>query len=84
MPWLRAKAADVWLVGQSAPATGVLAPSNAETTAGARLGFAWVNSRGGISGRPLQLLSMDDGQDAKRTATNTTALLNQGVHALAL
>lgn len=83
-PWLRAQTADAWLIGQSAPATGVLAPSNAETTAGAKLGFAWANSRGGISGRPLQLLSMDDGQDAKRTAQNTTALLNQGVHALAL
>lgn len=81
---LRARAADAWLVGQSAPQTGVLAPSNAETTAGANLGFAWVNSRGGVAGRPIQLMSLDDGQDAKRTEANTATLLAQGVHALAL
>jgi branched-chain amino acid transport system substrate-binding protein len=83
-PWLRARAADAWLIGQSAPATGVLAASNAETTTGANLAFARINARGGIHGRPLQLVSLDDAQDAKRTAENTTKLLDQGVHALAL
>jgi branched-chain amino acid transport system substrate-binding protein len=83
-PWLRASAADRWLIGQSAPQTGVLAPSNAETTAGARLYFSRVNARGGVHGKPLELVSLDDGQDARRTAENTTRLLAEGAQVLAL
>lgn len=83
-PWLGARAADRWLIGQSAPGTGVLAPSNAETTAGARLFFNRVNARGGVHGKPLDLVFLDDGQDAKRTAENTTKLLADGAHLLAL
>jgi ABC-type branched-subunit amino acid transport system substrate-binding protein len=83
-PWVRARAADAWLIGQSAPQTGVLAPSNAETTAAARLYFERLNARGGVHGKPIELVSIDDGQDAKRTAENTQKLLNQGVLGLAL
>lgn len=83
-PWVRARAADAWLVGQSAPQTGVLAPSNAETTAGARLFFDRLNARGGVHGKPIELVSVDDGQNPQRTAENTQALLKQGVLALAL
>lgn len=84
VPGLRASAADRWLIGQSAPQTGVLAPSNAETTAGARLYFERVNARGGVHGKPFELVSIDDGQDAKRTAENTARLLADGAHLLAL
>lgn len=83
-PWVRARAADAWVIGQSAPQTGVLAPSNAETTGSARLYFERVNAKGGVHGRPIELLSLDDGQDAKRTAENTQKLLSQGVLGLAL
>jgi ABC-type branched-subunit amino acid transport system substrate-binding protein len=83
-PWVRSSAAASWVIGQSAPQTGVLAPSNAETTAGARLYFGRVNARGGVHNRPLELLSLDDGQDPKRAAANTQQLLDQGVLALGL
>lgn len=83
-PWVGARASEAWRIGQSAPQTGVLAPSNAETTAGARLYFERLNARGGVHGRPIELVSLDDGQDAKRTAENTQKLLDQGVLALAL
>lgn len=73
-----------WLIGQSAPQTGVLAASNAETTAGTKLYFSRLNAKGGVHGKPVELISMDDGQDAKRAAANTQALLDQGVHALAM
>lgn len=76
--------AQAWLIGQSAPQTGVLAASNAETTAGTRLYFSRLNAKGGVHGKPIELISMDDGQDAKRAASNTQALLDQGVHALAM
>lgn len=83
-PWVRTRAAPGWIIGQSAPLTGVLAASNAETTAGARLYFTRLNARGGVHGRPIELVSMDDGQDPKRTAANTQALLDQGALALAM
>lgn len=83
-PWISTRAAEAWLIGQSAPQSGVLAASNAETTAGARLFFARVNARGGVHGRPIELVSLDDAQDAQRTAANTQALLDRGALALAL
>ena len=83
-PWLGARANAAWVIGQSAPQTGVLAASNAETTAAARLYFSQLNRRGGVHGRPIELLSMDDAQDPKRTAENTQKLLNLGVLGLAL
>lgn len=84
-PFFAARAAaSAWLIGQSAPQTGVLAASSGETTAGTRLYLSRLNARGGVHGRPVELVSMDDGQDAKRTAANTQALLDQGVHALAM
>lgn len=73
-----------WLIGQSAPQTGVLAASNAETTAGARLYFSRVNAKGGVHNKPIELISLDDAQDAKRTAANTQALLERGVLALGM
>lgn len=80
---VRAQAAS-WLIGQSAPQSGVLAASNAETTAGAQLYFSRLNARGGVHGKPVELVSLDDAQDAKRTAANTQALLDRGALALGL
>lgn len=83
-PWIRASASASWTIGQSAPQTGVVAAANAETTAGARLYFGRLNARGGVHGKPIELVSLDDGQDPKRTAANTQTLLDQGVLALGL
>jgi branched-chain amino acid transport system substrate-binding protein len=84
-PAFRARATSAsWLIGQSAPQSGVLAASNAETTAGARLYFGRLNAKGGVHGKPVELVSLDDAQDAKRTAANTQALLERGVLALGL
>ena len=83
-PWIQARSASSWLIGQSAPQTGIVAPTNAETTAGARLYFNRLNAHGGVHGRSIELLSLDDGQDPKRTLANTQTLLDQGVLALGL
>jgi ABC-type branched-subunit amino acid transport system substrate-binding protein len=84
VPWIAGAASSGWLIGQSAPQTGVLAASNAETTAGAKLYFSRLNARGGVHGRPIDLVSLDDGQDPKRSADNTQKLLDQGVLALGM
>jgi ABC-type branched-subunit amino acid transport system substrate-binding protein len=49
------------------PLTGVLAASNKESIDGARLYLDAFNARGGAQGRPVQLQTLDDGQDPKRS-----------------
>ncbi len=49
------------------PFTGVLAASNKEAIDGAQLFLSGFNSRGGIKGRQVQLKTLDDGQDPKRS-----------------
>lgn len=59
------------------PFTGVLAASNKESIAGAVLYLNALNARGGIQGRPVQLQTLDDGQDPKRTAELFTQLVTE-------
>jgi branched-chain amino acid transport system substrate-binding protein len=48
------------------PFTGVLASSNKEAIAGTNLFLEGLNAGGGVQGRPVQLQTLDDGQDPKR------------------
>lgn len=45
----------------------MLAASNKEAIDGAQLFLAGFNARGGLRGRPVQLKTLDDGQDPKRS-----------------
>ncbi len=49
------------------PFTGVLAASNKESIDGARLFLDAYNARGGVQGRKVELRTLDDGQDPKRS-----------------
>ena len=60
------------------PFTGVLAASNTEAIEGARLALEAFNKRGGLAGRPVQLKTLDDAQDAKRSAVLLDELLAEG------
>ena len=75
-PALRAQEALV--VHHIGPFTGVLAASNIEAIDGARLYLNALNSRGGVGGRAVQLQTLDDGQDPKRTREHFEALVAQG------
>src|SRR5437762_4609600 len=71
------------LIGQSAPLTG----SNAELGNDIRNGllayFRKVNDAGGVHGRKLQLVSLDDGNAVPRAEANTKKLVEeQSVFAL--
>ena len=57
------------------PFTGVLAASNKESIAGAQLYLDAFNGRGGVQGRRVQLRTLDDGQDPKRTKEHFDALI---------
>ena len=70
------------VLGQSAALTGAAAQLGLQFQAGARLMFARTNSRGGINGRSIELISLDDGYEPDRCASNTRKLLDDGVAAL--
>ncbi len=63
-------------IGQSAAMTAPLAQA---FTAGAKLYFDRINSAGGVNGRKLDLISLDDAGNPATTASNTKKLLDQGV-----
>jgi branched-chain amino acid transport system substrate-binding protein len=55
--------------------TGILAGSAADNAVGTQAAFRSVNRSGGIHGRELKLLTLDDGYVASRTADNTKLVL---------
>ncbi len=72
-----ANAQEKWIVGQSAPLTGSNAELGLSIRDGANAFFKSVNARGGIAGRTIELISLDDRNDRKTAGTNTTKLLNE-------
>lgn len=64
-------------LGQSAAFSGSLAALGEEYKAGANLYFESINARGGVLGRKIKLVSLDDGYDPARATANTTELLEK-------
>ena len=73
-----------WLIGQTAGHTGAVAATVNEATAGAQLYFDAVNQRGGIAGKPIELVSLDDKFEPKLAAQNARKLIGDGAIALFL
>jgi ABC-type branched-subunit amino acid transport system substrate-binding protein len=70
------------VLGQSIALTG---PGSALANAfhdGAKLYFDHLNGAGGVNGRKIELVTLDDRGNAKLSAENTKKLLDQGVFAL--
>ena len=65
------------LVGQSAVFSGPVADTGNHYRSGISLYFDKVNQAGGVNGRKLQLIALDDAYDPKRTAENTRTLIEQ-------
>ena len=66
---------DRILVGQTAGFSGVAAGGVKETSEGAKLYIDFVNRNGGVNGRRIEILSMDDAFDPKRAGANAKALI---------
>ena len=64
------------VIGQSCQLTGPLAGLSAEVRQGAKLYFDQVNASGGIAGRKIRLITLDDAYDPKRAAANTRELID--------
>lgn len=64
-------------IGQSAGVSGPVAGSVKEQIAGAQVYLNHVNANGGVAGRKIELLTYDDGFDAKRTPDNVRKLIGE-------
>src|SRR6185295_4124889 len=71
------------LIGQSAPLTGANAELGNDIRNGALAYFRRVNESGGVHGRRIELVSLDDANQVPRADENTKKLVEeQGVFAL--
>jgi len=71
--------ADEIVLGQSVYLTGALAELGKDFTAGADAYFARVNAAGGVNGRRIRVVTLDDGYDPAKAVENAKALADQGV-----
>jgi branched-chain amino acid transport system substrate-binding protein len=63
------------LIGQTAGFSGPVAAGVKETTEGAQLYFDAINSRGGVNGQKIELVSMDDKFEPQLAADNARQLV---------
>jgi len=68
-------------LGQTLPLSGPLTELGTEYRDGAQTYFKWINSKGGVHGRRIELLTLDDGYVVERTVENAKKLLDQDVFA---
>lgn len=69
--------ADEILLGQSTALTGPLAELGLETVAGSKAYFDYINARGGVHGRKIRLLSLDDGYNPEKAVANVKQLIEK-------
>jgi ABC-type branched-subunit amino acid transport system substrate-binding protein len=65
------------LIGMTAPLTGPNGAYGLEMKEVISAYFKQINDAGGINGRKLELLSMDDGYETERAVANTKTLINE-------
>jgi ABC-type branched-subunit amino acid transport system substrate-binding protein len=68
--------ADTILIGRSAGLSGALASRSKPATEAMEAYFASVNAAGGVNGRRLKLMTLDDANDVQRAAENTRKLVD--------
>lgn len=68
---------DTILIGQSAALSGPAEQLGNEMKAGADAYFSVVNQAGGVNGRKIKLISVDDGYEPDKAAANTKKLITE-------
>ena len=71
------------VVGAWSPLSGPIAPSGTQVTAGAKAAFDEVNAAGGINGRTIDYVVMDNAYDAQQTIQAAHKLIGDK-HAVAI
>ncbi len=69
--------ADTILIGQSAALSGPAEALGKEMQAGAEAYFSAVNKAGGVNGRRIKLVTLDDGYEPERAKANTSDLIEK-------
>lgn len=75
LPVWAQEAGSVVRLGQSIALTGPLGDLGQAMHQGARACFEAVNARGGVQGRKIDLVTLDDGYDVKRAVANVDGFL---------
>src|SRR6266849_3009298 len=65
------------LLGQSAAFSGPAANLGKEMKEGATVYFEFINGQGGVYGRKINLISLDDGYEPDRAVPNTKKLIDE-------
>jgi ABC-type branched-subunit amino acid transport system substrate-binding protein len=68
---------DKILLGQSVALTGPAAELGIQMRNGAKTYFDHINAQGGVHGRKIELITLDDGYEPTRTAPNTKKLIEE-------
>ncbi|WP_187775313.1 ABC transporter substrate-binding protein [Oryzomicrobium terrae] len=68
---------DTVVIGQSVVLSGPMEENGIQYTRGIRLYLDQVNGKGGVNGRRIQLVTLDDAYDPKRAEENTRKLLQE-------
>lgn len=74
LPQARARAQEL-VIAQVAPLSGVLASTGAQMVVGGRIWFEHVNANGGVHGRRIRQLVVDDGYKVDETVRVTREVL---------
>ena len=70
------------VIGQSLPLTGPAYPIANRIQAGAKAQVDRINASGGLRGRPIELVTLDDADDPKRLGANLRTLVQRGAIAI--
>ncbi|MBB5192864.1 ABC-type branched-subunit amino acid transport system substrate-binding protein [Silvimonas terrae] len=65
------------VLGQSAALSGPAAELGKGVNRGAKAYFDYVNAHGGVNGRKIKLIALDDGYEPDRAAANTQKLIKE-------
>jgi ABC-type branched-subunit amino acid transport system substrate-binding protein len=82
LPALAQKDPGAIVIGQSVPLSGSNKDLGEDIREGAHAYLKKLNDAGGVNGRRIELVSIDDANDTKRSEANTKTLIDQGVLAL--
>ncbi|WP_301102658.1 ABC transporter substrate-binding protein [Propionivibrio sp.] len=68
---------ELIVIGQVAPFSGPLAPTGTHLRSGAQLYFDSINASGGVNGRKIRLVTVDDGYQASETVRQAKLLISE-------
>jgi ABC-type branched-subunit amino acid transport system substrate-binding protein len=79
---LKAQSTNKIILGQSAAFTGPAAELGIQFNQGARIWLDQLNAQGGVAGKTVEIMNLDDGYEPDRCAANTQKLIAEDVFAL--